>query len=193
MSSASDQLLVQDIRAGAAKADTAYAELVNRYEGRLQAYVRRRLRDHSTVEDVVQEVFIGFLRGICNFDDKRELQTYLFTFINRLLKSVPMKDPHVKDYFESKITFRRLAQRIVKGLKVIVRSAFFFRRDPLGDFAQILERTVAMLASGQYVVCVDSMNSVELQKETDLRHLVFYNQAFRPHLVTNSVFLNKLS
>ncbi len=79
MSSASDQLLVQDIRAGAAKANAAYAELVNRYEGRLQAYVRRRLRDHATVEDVVQEVFIGFLRGICNFDDKRDLQTWLFT------------------------------------------------------------------------------------------------------------------
>ena len=79
MASESEQLLVQAVRAGGPAADVAYAELVNRYEGRLQAYVRRRLRDPAAVEDVVQEVFIGFLRGIVNYDPKRDLQTWLFT------------------------------------------------------------------------------------------------------------------
>jgi RNA polymerase sigma-70 factor, ECF subfamily len=37
------------------------------------------LRDRTASEDIVQETFIGFLHSLPNFDDKRELQTYLFT------------------------------------------------------------------------------------------------------------------
>ena len=79
MSSESDRLLVQTIRAGGDPAETAWEELVHRYEGRLRAYVRRRLRDHAATDDVVQETFIGFLHSLTNFDDKRDLQTWLFT------------------------------------------------------------------------------------------------------------------
>ncbi|HET6575063.1 MAG TPA: sigma-70 family RNA polymerase sigma factor [Fimbriiglobus sp.] len=79
MSSESDRLLIQDIRAGGAKCAAAWEELVHRYEGRLRAYVRRRLRDHSASDDVVQETFVGFLNSLANFDDKRDLQTWLFT------------------------------------------------------------------------------------------------------------------
>src|SRR3954469_10796898 len=79
MSSDSDRLLVTQIKAGGAAADPAWAELVARYEGRLRAYVRRRLRDHAATDDVVQETFIGFLHSLTNFDDKRDLQTWLFT------------------------------------------------------------------------------------------------------------------
>jgi RNA polymerase sigma-70 factor (ECF subfamily) len=45
----------------------------------LTAYVRRRLNDHASVEDVVQETFIGFNNSLINYDDKRDLQTWLFT------------------------------------------------------------------------------------------------------------------
>ncbi|QEL14690.1 RNA polymerase sigma factor [Limnoglobus roseus] len=79
MSTDSDRLLVQHIRAGGAKADAAWEELVARYEGRLGAFVRKRLRDHGTSDDVVQETFIGFLNSLANYDDKRDLQTWLFT------------------------------------------------------------------------------------------------------------------
>lgn len=79
MSSDSDRLLVQQIKQGGDPADSAWEELVARYEGRLRAYVRRRLRDHATTDDVVQETFIGFLNSLTNYDDKRELQTWLFT------------------------------------------------------------------------------------------------------------------
>jgi RNA polymerase sigma-70 factor, ECF subfamily len=79
MSSDSDRLLVQQIKSGGTAADRAWEELVNRYEGRLGAYVRRRLRDHATTDDVVQETFIGFLNSLANYDDKRDLQTWLFT------------------------------------------------------------------------------------------------------------------
>ena len=79
MSAESDRVLIADIRAGGAKTAAAWEVLIHRYEGRLRAYVRRRLRDHSTTDDVVQETFIGFLNSLANFDDKRDLQTWLFT------------------------------------------------------------------------------------------------------------------
>jgi RNA polymerase sigma-70 factor (ECF subfamily) len=76
MPSDTDRLLIRQIRSGDAR---AWDDLIARYEGRLLAFVERRLRDRATSEDVVQETFIGFLNSLPNFDDKRELQTYLFT------------------------------------------------------------------------------------------------------------------
>src|SRR5436309_11021874 len=76
MPSDSDRLLVQQIRQGDPR---AWEHLIGRYEGRLLAFVHRRLRDRSASEDVVQETFVGFLHSLPNFDDNRELQTYLFT------------------------------------------------------------------------------------------------------------------
>ncbi|MFO0841868.1 MAG: RNA polymerase sigma factor [Gemmataceae bacterium] len=82
MASDSDRLLIQQIRQGDSQ---AWQTLISRYEGRLLAYVQRRLRDRSTSEDVVQETFVGFLNSLPNFDDRRELQTYLFTIASHKL------------------------------------------------------------------------------------------------------------
>jgi RNA polymerase sigma-70 factor (ECF subfamily) len=76
MPSDSDRLLIQQIRSGDPK---AWEQLIARYEGRLLAFADRRLRDRAASEDVVQETFVGFLNSLPNFDEKRELQTYLFT------------------------------------------------------------------------------------------------------------------
>jgi RNA polymerase sigma-70 factor (ECF subfamily) len=76
MTSESDRVLIQQIRGNDTR---AWSELDKRYRGRLTAYVRRRLKDHASVEDVVQETFIGFANSLANYDDKRDLQTWLFT------------------------------------------------------------------------------------------------------------------
>jgi RNA polymerase sigma-70 factor (ECF subfamily) len=82
MPSESDRLLIQQIRQGDSR---AWETLISRYEGRLLAFVQRRLRDRSASEDVVQETFVGFLNSLPNFDDRRELQTYLFTIASHKL------------------------------------------------------------------------------------------------------------
>jgi RNA polymerase sigma-70 factor (ECF subfamily) len=82
MPSDSDRLLIQQIRQGDSR---AWETLISRYEGRLLAFVQRRLRDRSASEDVVQETFVGFLNSLPNFDDRRELQTYLFTIASHKL------------------------------------------------------------------------------------------------------------
>ncbi|HEY7328846.1 MAG TPA: sigma-70 family RNA polymerase sigma factor [Gemmataceae bacterium] len=82
MPSESDRLLIQQIRDGDSR---AWETLIARYEGRLLAFVQRRLRDRDASEDVVQETFVGFLNSLPNFDDNRELQTYLFTIASHKL------------------------------------------------------------------------------------------------------------
>ena len=82
MSSESDRLLIQQIRQGDAR---AWEGLIERYEGRLLAFVDRRLHDRAASEDVVQETFVGFLNSLPNFDEHRGLQTYLFTIASHKL------------------------------------------------------------------------------------------------------------
>jgi RNA polymerase sigma-70 factor (ECF subfamily) len=76
MPSETDRLIIQKIREGDSR---AWDQLIARYEGRLLAFVKRRISDRAASEDVVQETFLGFLNSLPNFDDRRELQTYLFT------------------------------------------------------------------------------------------------------------------
>jgi RNA polymerase sigma-70 factor (ECF subfamily) len=71
-----DSLLVERIRQGDAQ---AWSELINRFEGRLLAYVDARLRDSAASEDIVQETFIGFLNSLPNYDRRRALENYLFS------------------------------------------------------------------------------------------------------------------
>lgn len=82
MTSESDRLLIQNIRQGDAR---AWETLIGRYEGRLLAFAERRLHDRAASEDIVQETFIGFLNSIPNFDEQRDLQTYLFTIASHKL------------------------------------------------------------------------------------------------------------
>jgi RNA polymerase sigma-70 factor (ECF subfamily) len=72
----SDTLLVGRIRDGQ---PDAWSELIDRFEGRLLAFVESRLRNRSASEDVVQESFIGFLTSLPNYDTSRPLEGYLFS------------------------------------------------------------------------------------------------------------------
>ncbi|HEY4310753.1 MAG TPA: sigma-70 family RNA polymerase sigma factor [Pirellulales bacterium] len=71
-----DALLVDRIRSGE---PAAWNDLINRFEGRLLAFVESRLRHRAASEDVVQETFIGFLTSVPNYDVSRPLEGYLFS------------------------------------------------------------------------------------------------------------------
>jgi RNA polymerase sigma-70 factor (ECF subfamily) len=74
--SESDILIVRQVRAGNAE---AWRQLIERFEGRLLAFVDSRLRDRAASEDVVQETFIGFLTSLPHYDEKRDMEAYLFS------------------------------------------------------------------------------------------------------------------
>lgn len=71
-----EKLLVDQIRSGEAD---AWQMLIDKYEGRLMAFVGARLVDRSHAEDIVQDTFIGFLNSLPNFDCERPLESYLFS------------------------------------------------------------------------------------------------------------------
>jgi RNA polymerase sigma-70 factor (ECF subfamily) len=72
----SEALLIRKVRAGDA---SAWRQLIERYEGRLLAFVESRLRDRAASEDVVQETFVGFLTSLPHYDEKRDMEAYLFS------------------------------------------------------------------------------------------------------------------
>lgn len=73
---ADEQRLVAAIRAGN---QAAWGDLIDRYQGRLTAFVESRLANRSAAEDIVQEAFLGFLSSLPNYDGQRPLEGYLFS------------------------------------------------------------------------------------------------------------------
>lgn len=71
-----EKLLINQVRGGDAQ---AWHQLIERYEGRLLAFVDSRLHDRAAAEDTVQETFIGFLTSLPHYDEARDLEAYLFS------------------------------------------------------------------------------------------------------------------
>ncbi len=83
-----DRLLVQQIRDGET---SAWQQLIDRYEGRLIAFVNRRLNDRAISEDVVQETFLGFLISLPNYKTETPVESYLFSIASHKLTDVLRK------------------------------------------------------------------------------------------------------
>jgi RNA polymerase sigma-70 factor, ECF subfamily len=71
-----EKILIRQVRGGDAQ---AWHGLIERYEGRLLAFVDSRLHDRAAAEDTVQETFIGFLTSLPHYDEARDLEAYLFS------------------------------------------------------------------------------------------------------------------
>jgi len=61
----------------------AWSDFVGRYRGRLLRFARGKLPQRADAEDVVQEAFVGFVRGLDRFRGECDLETYLFGLIRR--------------------------------------------------------------------------------------------------------------
>lgn len=70
-----DRHLAEKLRYGDQR---AFAEVVGRYHGRLLGLVRPHVPDRETAEDVVQEAWLGALRGIDRFESRCVFRTWLF-------------------------------------------------------------------------------------------------------------------
>ena len=71
-----ERFLIERIREGDPQ---AWQNLIERYVGRLLAFVNSRIRNRATSEDIVQEAFVGFLISLPNYDGSRPLESYLFS------------------------------------------------------------------------------------------------------------------
>lgn len=77
-----ERFLVESIRAGD---QSAWREVIARYEGRLLSFARRRLAAPGDADDLVQDTFIGLLRSLPRYDADRSLETYLFAILRHKL------------------------------------------------------------------------------------------------------------
>jgi RNA polymerase sigma factor (sigma-70 family) len=67
-----------DIARLAARDDAEWLRVQREYQGRLYSFVRRRVRDRDACEDVLQETYLGAIRGISGFDPRYSFEQYLF-------------------------------------------------------------------------------------------------------------------
>jgi len=73
-----DKFLISAIRKGDQR---AWHQLIERYQGRLLAFARSRLRGVGEAEDALQETFLGFVTSLKHFDENRPLETYLYAIL----------------------------------------------------------------------------------------------------------------
>ena len=78
--SKAEEVLLEQIRQGQ---DQAWSQLVERYQGRLQTFARARLGQRHDCDDIIQETFIAFLKGLPQFRGDCNLETYLFALLRR--------------------------------------------------------------------------------------------------------------
>lgn len=80
----SEEALMVAVRAGD---QSAWQQLIDHYEGRLQAFARGRLGSVQTAEDVVQETFNGFFTSLGNYDSRRTpVESWLFRICENRIK-----------------------------------------------------------------------------------------------------------
>ncbi len=76
--------LLAALRAGD---ERAFAELVDRYHASLVRVARQYVSTQESAEEVVQDAWIGLLRGLDRFEGRSSLRTYLFRIVMNLART----------------------------------------------------------------------------------------------------------
>lgn len=61
--------------------------LMERYQPRIQGFLRKRLNDEERVEDLTQDTFLRIHRARRSYDPSRKFSTWIHTIANNLLKN----------------------------------------------------------------------------------------------------------
>ncbi len=78
----------KELLAGLQRGDeAAFAALVDRYAGPMLRVASTYVRDRAVAEEVVQETWIGVLRGIEGFEGRSSLKTWLFRILTNRAKT----------------------------------------------------------------------------------------------------------
>ena len=67
--------------------ENGFQLLMERYEPRIQGFLRKRLNDEERVEDLTQDTFLRIHRARDSYDPSRKFSTWIHTIANNLLKN----------------------------------------------------------------------------------------------------------
>ena len=169
-----DSELVSRLRAGD---EGAFAELAGKYQGAMLSIARGYVPSGAVAEEVVQEAWIGVLRGIGRFERRSSFRTWLFRIlVNRAIsagvrerRSVPVDDmgPVVDascfdaggtwqappepwaDQVDDKVIAAKMSARILSAIDEL----------PLQQREVVTLRDVQGLSSGEVCAVLDISNA----------------------------------
>lgn len=84
-----DEALLGGLRSGDA---TAFAALVDGLHGRLLALARTFTSSPALAEDIVQETWLGVIRGIRGFEGRSSLRTWIFSILIRRARTMAARE-----------------------------------------------------------------------------------------------------
>ena len=114
-----ESALVTRLRVGD---EEAFAVLVSRYHGSLLRFAMTFISERSAAEEVVQETWLGVIRGLSSFEGRSSLKTWIFRILanraktrgKREARSVPfssLKDPQSDSDYEPAVDPSRFTSR----------------------------------------------------------------------------------
>jgi RNA polymerase sigma-70 factor, ECF subfamily len=89
MSAATEERLIRSLRAGE---EEAFAELVSSFTPALMRVARIYVRDRAVAEEVVQEAWLGVLRGLDRFEGRATFRTWLFRILTNVAKTRAVRE-----------------------------------------------------------------------------------------------------
>lgn len=84
-----DAALLAALRRGE---ESAFVALIERYQGPMVRLARLYVTDTATAEEVVQETWLGALRGLDRFEGRSSLKTWLFHILTNRAKTRAARD-----------------------------------------------------------------------------------------------------
>ncbi len=165
-----EQYFLDKIRQGDQQ---AWSEFVGRYRGRLLRFARAKLPQSADAEDVVQEAFIGFVRGLDRFRGECDLETYLFGLIRRkIIDSYRRRESRrvclIQDAYES--GGDESSSDVFEQVRSPAETASWYAR---ADEQYDLQKTVLAEAVGDLV---DSFKRALRFRDLQIIELLFYCQ-----------------
>jgi len=81
--------LIAALRAGE---EDAFAQLVDTYAASLMRVAALYVRDRAVIQEVVQETWLGVLRGIDRFEGRSSFRTWLFRMLTNIAKTRAVRE-----------------------------------------------------------------------------------------------------
>ena len=85
-----DAALLDDLRAGD---EAAFATLVSRYHTRLLRFAESLVPSRAVAEEVVQDTWLGVVRGVHRFEGRSSVKTWLFRILINRARSAGGHEP----------------------------------------------------------------------------------------------------